>query len=113
MSEELFRHRGVHVVVDTTQTADFDIQLYEVPDATVARIVRSLTDAVHVSSDRAVGALLIREMDGFDVVFLVGREEADIVVTIGRIMPVDPENPTEVILRNLNIIAILRGSTGL
>ena len=107
MDEELFRFRGVRVVVDTVQTAEFDIKLYEVPDATVERVVHSLTDAVHLSSDRAVGPLLIREVDGFDVVFILGREEADIVVTIGRIMRADPENPTEVILRNLNIVAIL------
>lgn len=56
---------------------------------------------------------LIREIDGFDVVYLVGREQRDLVVTIGRIRPVDPAKPTEEILQNLNLVAIFRGATGL
>ena len=113
LSEEPFRFRGVRVVVDTVETAEFDIRLYDVPDATVERIGRSLAKAVQLAGDRAIGNFMIREIDGYDVVFIVGREGQDIVATIGRIRPADPQNPTEEVLRNLSIVAIFRSATGI
>ena len=113
MPDSPFRFRGVRVVVDTVETAEHDIALYAVPEDTVALIGQSLAALPQSKEDRAVGSFLIREIAGFDVVFIVGREGADIVVTIGRIRPPDPAKPTEVILRNLNLAAIFRGATGL
>lgn len=113
MSDSPFRFRGVRVRVDTVETAELDVILYDVPEKVVERIGHSLAGSVQLATDRAVGSFLIREFEGFDIVFIVGREGAEIVVTIGRIRPVDPENPTEVILRNLNLAAIFRVASGL
>lgn len=113
MSDSPFRFRGLDIVVDTGLAAELDIELYSIPPQAVLNIGRALKAQPQSSDDRAVGNFLIREISGFDVVFIVGREGAQVVVTIGRIRPPDPAAPTEDILKSLNIVAMFRGVTGL
>ena len=107
-----FRYRGVTVVVDTAQSAEFDIRYYSVPGDTVTRIGDAVLRLPQAATDRAVGPFLIREIEAFDVVWMIGREGRDAVITIYRIRPPDPADPTERILQSLNLAAMLRGATG-
>jgi hypothetical protein len=83
------------------------------PDDAVAQIAEALRRLPQSVSDRSVGNFLIREIAGFDVVWIVGREAGEVVLTIGRIRPPDPGNPTEEVLHKLNVAAMIRGLTGL
>jgi hypothetical protein len=113
MSDTPFRFRGLDIVVDTGLAAELDIELYSISEQVVLSIGRNLKSLPQSANDRAVGNFLIREISGFDVVFIVGREGAQVVVTIGRIRPPDPAAPTEEVLKSLNIVAMFRGVTGL
>jgi hypothetical protein len=113
MSSDLFRYRGVSIAVDMAETADMDVLLYGLSEKDLKGIHKSLTELVHSPSDRHIGGFSIREVRGYDVVFIVGREKKTVVVTIGRIVPPDPKNPTEQILKLLNIAATFRGATKL
>ena len=108
-----FRFRGVRVLVDTVQAAELDAQLYAIPDTVLAQIARNLKDLPQSVTDRAVGNFLIREIQGYDVVYIVGRDGPDLVITIGRIRLPDPANTTEDLLKSLNLLAIFRGASGL
>ncbi len=112
MATSPFRHRGVRVVVDTVETAEFDMQIYDIAPEIVDTIGRALVSLPQSTEDRAVGNFLIREIAGFDVVFIIGREDTTVVITIGRIRPPDPANPTELLLKSAGIAAIFRGATG-
>jgi hypothetical protein len=112
MDDPPFRHRGVQILVDTTETAELDIELYGISPETANAIARTLRALPQSAADRSVGNFLIREVLGFDVVFIVGRAGRDVVITIGRIRPPDTQEPTELLLKYLNIAAIFRGATG-
>ncbi|MCH8465107.1 MAG: hypothetical protein LAT78_00825 [Roseinatronobacter sp.] len=113
MDDPPFRHRGVQILVDTTATAEFDMQIYDIKPETVKDIALSLRALPQSTKDRSVGNFLIREISGFDVAFIVGRAGRDVIITIGRIRPPDTQEPTELLLKYLNIGAIFRGATGL
>jgi hypothetical protein len=113
MAQGPFRFRNVQVVVDTTQTAEFDIALYSVTETELDVIATSLRKHPFLKGDRSVGDFHIRLIAGYDVVYIVGREARDVVVTIGCILPPDPSNPTEVILQKLEVLAIFRGAAGI
>ena len=112
MAEGLFRHRGVRIVVDTTETAELDIALHSVSEAMLSSIHRSLSTLVVSEKDRSVGPVRIREIAGYDVVFLTAREAGNIVVTIGAIQPPSEDEPLEEVLKKIGIVAMFRGATG-
>ena len=99
--------------MDTTATAELDVQLHSVTDADLASIHRSLANLVHSNADRSVGPVRIREIAGFDVVFLTTREDGDVVITIGAIQPPSPEDPIEKVLEQMGVMAKFRGAMGL
>lgn len=113
MSETAFRHRGLRVVVDTTEKAEFSIRGYQISDAMMERVARQLRESVFLGTARSFGDLWIREIEGYDFVYLIGREQDKLVFTIGAVEPVDPENPIDAILDKLGPLALLRGATGL
>lgn len=113
MGQAQFRYRGVKVVLDTAESAELDVLFHQIPEDVLDRIGTSLGRLPQASSDRAVGNFLIREIAGLDVVWMIGREGLDAVITIYRIRPPDPANPTEALLQNLNLAAIFRGATGI
>ena len=99
-------------MLDTVEQAELDLVLHSISEETVAMIGRSLLSAAWLTTDRAVGNFLIREVAGYDVVLIVGREAEQVVITIGRIRPPDPDDPTEDLLRKVGAVAIFRGATG-
>ncbi len=113
MSDSVFRYRGLKVVVDTTEKAEFDIKGYQISDARMERIGARLRESALSRQDRIVGDIRVREMEGYDVVFIVGREGDTLVITIGAVEVSDPDNPIEKILQKLGPVAIFRGATGL
>ena len=112
MSEKLFRYRGVSVVVDTTETAEFDIALHGVGPRDLEAIHRSLTTVILSESDRSVGPVRIREIAGLDIAFLTTREADRIVITIGAIQPPSADDPMEEVLNRIGVIAMFRGAAG-
>ena len=113
MSEKLFRFRGVGVVVDTTETAEFDISLHGVSSRDLEVIHRSLTTVILSEADRYVGPVRIREVSGFDVAFLTTREGDSVVITIGAIQPPSADDPMEEVLKRIGVIAMFRGAAGI
>ncbi len=113
LSDSAFRYRGLKVVIDTTEKAEFDIKGYQISDARLERIGRRLRESALFRADRIIGDIRIRRLEGYDVVFIVGRESDTLVITIGAVEVPDPNNPIEVILQKLGYIAIFRGASGL
>ena len=113
MTDSPFRYRGLQVAVDTTETAEFDRELYDITAAAFEAIGTSLARLPHSVDDRLVGDIRIREIDGIDVIFLLSREDATLVATIIGLRPPTPNDPTDAILKRLGTLAILRGASGL
>ncbi|MCK0094286.1 hypothetical protein MWU60_01780 [Yoonia sp. F2084L] len=107
------RHRGIKVIIDTTEVAELEIAGYQITDADLDLITKNLTQSTFSPRDRVVGPVRIRLLKGYDVMFLVGREGANVVITIGSIRPPDPNEPTEDALKRLGILATLRGASGI
>ena len=101
------------MVVDTTEKAEFDIKGYQIADATMETIASQLRDVSLSRRDRVVGDARVREIDGYDIVFIIGRQDDTMVITIGAVIFPDPRNPTEELLQKLGSIAIFRGALGL
>ena len=112
MSNSPYRSRGIGVVVDTTRLAEEDAQKLGIDERSLARIGNSLRDVPVSPSDREVNGVRIRLMAGLDVVFIVGREPDNIVVTIGGFRTANSNDPTEKLVQRLGIVAIFRGATG-
>ncbi|MCF6232125.1 MAG: hypothetical protein L3J36_03335 [Rhodobacteraceae bacterium] len=53
-----------------------------------------------------------RELEGYDVAFIVGRDLDTLVITIGAVEVPDPDNPIEALLQKLGPLAIFRGASG-
>ncbi|MDF0602943.1 hypothetical protein P1J78_19545 [Psychromarinibacter sp. C21-152] len=99
--------------MDTTEKAEFEIRGLQIPDSTMERIASRLRDVTFSFEDRVVGAVRVRELEGYEVVFLVGREDQTLVVTIGAVEVPNPDDPVEAVLKRLGPLAILRGASGL
>lgn len=112
MTESAFRHRGLRVVVDTTEKAEFDIRGYQIGTAMMERIAGRLCAVVFSPEDRVVGDVRVRLLEGYDIIFFVARDRDVIVVTIGGVRVPDKAKPTEGILKSLGLAAILRGASG-
>lgn len=112
MTGSAFRVRGIQIVVDTTEQAEFDVAGYQIGDAAMERIARRLKAMPFSSQDRVVGDIRVRLLEGYDVIYIVGRELDKLVVTIGGLRPPDPNDPTENILHRLGMVAMFRGATG-
>lgn len=111
--QSVFRTRGVRVVIDTTETVEFDAKSHQISDARMERIGKQLRDTHFSPRDRTVGIMRVREIEGFDVAFILGREQDALVITIGRIELPDKDEPLEVLLKRLGPYAIFRGAIGL
>lgn len=112
MDDSAFRYRGLKVVVDTTEKAEFAIKGYQISDARMERIARRLRESAFSSADRIVGDIRVRELEGYEVVFIVGRDRDTLVITIGAVEVPNADNPIEEILQKLGPVAIFRGASG-
>lgn len=112
----VFRNRGVEVLIDTTKPAEFDIAGYQIPKGMIERIGKRLQAMPFSPQDLEIQGLRARYLDGFWVLFIVGREHGDLVVIIGGIEPGKPTEPEENSALGLKIvekIATLRGAAGI
>ncbi|THF93264.1 MAG: hypothetical protein E8G75_03955 [Sulfitobacter sp. SK025] len=100
------------VVVDTTEVAEFDIKGYQINDADLETIAKELRDNALSESNRTVGDIKVREMKGYDVAFIVGRDDDRIIITIGGLELPDREMPMEKVIKGLGYIATVRGAFG-
>jgi len=112
LTESAFRYRGLKVVVDTTEKAEFAIKGYQIGDARMERIARRLRVSAFLQDDRIVGDIRVRELEGYDVAFIVGRDRDTLVITIGAVEVPNPDNPIEELLQKLGSVAIFRGASG-
>lgn len=107
-----FRRRGLHVPVDTIKPAEFDLQYYEVPDRTVEKIGKTLSDFPVSVDDEIEGAVHRRKVDGFWVYFIIANDAAsEPVVYVMGVRPEDSED-TLSLVKIAEIIATLRGALG-
>lgn len=113
MSENPFRYRGLKVVIDTTEKAEFDAAGLRLGDKVMERIGRELLETSFSPRDRVAGDVRVREIQGYDVAFINGREDGTLVITVGRIERPDPANPLEEVLKKLGPLAIFRGASGI
>lgn len=82
MAKSHFRRRGLKVVVDTTEQAEFDFAGFQVPPAVQEAIARELKLVPKSFEDRFSGDIRLREIRGWDVAFVIWRENNAWVVTI-------------------------------
>lgn len=108
-----FRKRGVKVLVETLEAAEFDIEGYQISEKDVAVVGNSLKTLPISLQDRFAGPVRVRTLKGYDVAFLLTREGHDMVVTIGAVRPFDPQSPLETKLKNLDLVATFRGALGI
>lgn len=101
------------IVADTTNSAEFDIRGLQISDGALDSAVRNLKETLFSPRDRVVGDARVRELDGFDYVFFIARDQINIVVTVAGVRVPDPSNPTEEILKKVGLTAMFRGATGL
>lgn len=113
MVRSALRYRGIKPEVDTTEAAEWDVADLGISDAVLEGIARSLCSLPASSVDRVVGSVRIREVGGLDVLFVLSREGHKQVITICGIRRQTPDEPTEVLLKRLGQLAIIRGATGL
>lgn len=108
----VFRHRGVKVVVDTTDTAEFDIQGYQLPEAFLETVERQFIAVPFSDDDICEGSLRARTIDGYDFFFIVGRLDSEMVVTIGGVEVHTDETNLRKALKVAEKVGMLRGATG-
>lgn len=113
VTESVFRRRGLPVVLDTTEIAELDVKLHDIPEQTVERIGRSLKQETFAPGDRVVGAARVRHLAGFEVLFMLTMEDDKLVIWIGSIRPPNPADPMEVALQAIKAAATLRGASGM
>lgn len=112
MSEDPVVRRGVRVEVETTLPAELDVALYEVGDERFRQMVRSLANLPVLGSDLTIGSASLRAIDGFDVVYVISRNQLTPIVTIVRIWPTPERDKMLDVLKSVNWLAIFRGATG-
>jgi len=113
MSDSGFRHRGIEVVVDTTLPAEFDMAGFQLSENFARNLVHRLRTVTFSATDRCHGIVRIREIDGYDVLFVVGREEKTVVITIGGVLIAESRSTTQELMQRANAIATLRGALGI
>lgn len=113
MAKSPLRYRGVEPVVDTTLPAEWDIAGLGVSDADLEVIATNLYALPNASMDRVVGSVRVREIMGLDVLFVFGRQDRLLIITICGLRRPTPDDPTEAILKRMGKLATIRGALGI
>lgn len=108
-----FRHRGIKVFVDTTDTAEFDIQGYQLTDDFLKTIAKNFTSVPFSKDDICEGNLRARIIDGYDFFFIFSRIDDKMVVTIGGVELHESETALRKALKIADRVGILRSATGI
>lgn len=83
MPDSSFRKRGLKVVVDTTEQAEFDFALHRISPVDQERIATNLKAMPSSPRDQHVGSVRIREaIAGWDVAFVITPDGHEIVVLV-------------------------------
>ena len=97
----LFRNRGLRVVVDTTEPAEWDFASLQVSDQSKESIARNLMSVPRSPRDRFEGNVRIREVSGWDIAFTLSLNSSELVCTIIAIgNPDEIETTTNYLLRS-------------
>lgn len=99
--------------VETTEVAEFDIQGYQISDATMERIGKRLKAVTISPEDRVEGHVRVRHLEGYEVMFVITRFEKQLVITIGGLVYTDKQDPEGSALKLIEKIATFRGAIGL
>lgn len=94
------------------QAAEFDLLHCGLDDAFVAKAARSLAAMPLSPDDTAEGAFRLRRIEGFDIVFLLARDEGRVVATVFRIWPARESDRLRKVLQGIDLLAMLRGAAG-
>ncbi len=108
-----FRHRGVSVVVDTTDVAEFDIADHKISEDFLETVAKNFASVPFSNTDVAEGNLRAHTMGEYDFFFTVGRHKAEMVVTIGGVQIHECETKLQKALKVAEKIGMLRGATGI
>ena len=106
------RYRGLEVVVDKTEAAEFDIKGLQISETLLDVVARSLKAVTYSDHDLVVNGARVRTLGDYQYVFFVSRDKQAIVITICGVVPVEDNDATEGILRALDFAAMLRSATG-
>ena len=107
----VIRHRGRQLFVDTTHSAELELQGYQISDEQLERAANRLVARPLHPDDMVHGDVRIREIEGYDYLFFIGQNDEAIVVTIASVSPHEDRRFREA-LKTAGRIAILRGATG-
>lgn len=110
MSE--FRNRAVEIEVDTTKPAEFQIQGFHLSDEFMDRVARSFKSMPLKPEDTSYGPFNMRSIDGFDFLYVIGRQDGIFVVTIGDVWRTEDRSVYERLLEKSEVVATLRGTLG-
>lgn len=100
------------IEVETVQAAEFDLVHCGLDDSFVAKAVHSIAAMPLALDDLADGAFRLRRIDGFDIVFLLARDDGRVVATILRVWPVRESDRMRKVLQGIDLLAMLRGAAG-
>ncbi|MFN3146029.1 MAG: hypothetical protein ACE368_12640 [Paracoccaceae bacterium] len=113
MSESPLVRRGIPVEVETVIAADLDLVLLGLGDDFLESASHVLAELPVCREDVVEGAVRIRAHRDHDLAFIVGRMDAAVVVTIMRIWPTLERSEMLETLKAVEILAMLRGASGL
>ena len=108
-----FRHRGIRVFVDTTQTAEFDIKGFQLGEEFLNTVSRMFEQVPMSPQDVTYGQLRSRVVGGYVFYFIVARDADAFVVTLFHVQVFKDETTTERMMKLLETLAKARGLLGI
>lgn len=113
MDSSLIARRGIEVEIETIQSAEFDLVLHSLGDTYLERVAQQLIQLPLSRDDAIEEPARIRSVEDHDVCFIVSRVEGLVVVTIMRIWPISQRDRMRELLRQVDMLAMLRGAAGI
>lgn len=107
-----FRYKGIKTVVDTTDTAQFDIDSYQITEASQKAVEQNFSTVPFSKNDVSNGAVHARTIDGYDYFFIVGQQEDKLVVTIGGVQTHESEDALRKCMKLAEKVGLFRGVSG-
>ncbi|MEM0899872.1 MAG: hypothetical protein AAGI92_07975 [Pseudomonadota bacterium] len=101
------------MVVDFAETADWDIKDNRISDEFLETVAGNLKAVPFSDRDICEGNVRGRTIKGFDFIFIVGRVDDKVVVTVGGVRRHRDEEALRKALKLAERFATLRGATGL
>ena len=105
--------RGIRVEVETIEPAEFDLASHQLGEEFLGRAARNLANVPVSGRDVVEGPVRIRNMDGFDIAFLLHRSDHRLIVTIGRVWPEEKRARMRSLSQQAEMVAMPRGATGI